>query len=219
MQATPATWRSLIEAGWNGSPSLKILCGGEALPAGARRQLLPRCAELWNMYGPTETTVWSTVHKVTDVADAPCPSAIPSPTPNSSCWMRIGISLPHGAIGELYIGGAGVARGYLRRAELTANASSTIRSIRTAPPLSHRRPGPLAARRQLWNVSAASTTRSRSAASASSWARSKRCLRATMQLLSAWWPRAIPATATKFWPPISKRGPAHRPTSPIFAIT
>ena len=64
MQATPATWRVLLEAGWPGREGLKILCGGEPLPKDLARQLLPRCAELWNMYGPTETTIWSTCCRV-----------------------------------------------------------------------------------------------------------------------------------------------------------
>src|SRR5687767_10150150 len=58
MQATPATWRLLLEAGWEGSPGLKVLCGGEALPPDLARELLARTRELWNVYGPTETTVW-----------------------------------------------------------------------------------------------------------------------------------------------------------------
>ena len=42
-------------------PSLKVLCGGEALPRDLADAMLPRCAALWNMYGPTETTIWSAV--------------------------------------------------------------------------------------------------------------------------------------------------------------
>ncbi len=61
MQATPATWRMLLTAGWEGKPDLKILCGGEAIPRSLANQLLARTAALWNMYGPTETTIWSTV--------------------------------------------------------------------------------------------------------------------------------------------------------------
>ena len=60
MQATPATWRLLLAAGWKGSAALKVLCGGEPLPPELAKELLPRCGELWNMYGPTETTIWST---------------------------------------------------------------------------------------------------------------------------------------------------------------
>jgi len=49
MQATPATWRMLIEAGWKGSQQMKVLCGGEALHADLATQLSPRCRVLWNM--------------------------------------------------------------------------------------------------------------------------------------------------------------------------
>ena len=64
MQATPATWRMLLEAGWRGGSSFTALCGGEALPAELAESLLHRVGALWNMYGPTETTVWSTCGRV-----------------------------------------------------------------------------------------------------------------------------------------------------------
>ncbi len=57
LQATPAAWRGLVDAGWTGSRTLMALCGGEALPRDLAAQLLPLCAELWNLYGPTETTI------------------------------------------------------------------------------------------------------------------------------------------------------------------
>ena len=119
MQATPATWRALIEAGWEGSRQLKLLCGGEAMPGDMARALLPRCAELWNMYGPTETTIWSTIYKVTS-ADSPVP--IGRPIANTRVFILDGHRqlVPTGIVGELYIGGAGLARGYLARPELTA---------------------------------------------------------------------------------------------------
>ena len=60
MQATPVTWRVLLESGWEGSSRLKILCGGEALSPELAARLLPKCAELWNMYGPTANTISST---------------------------------------------------------------------------------------------------------------------------------------------------------------
>src|SRR6185295_18617575 len=59
MQATPATWRMLVESGWTGDPALRALCGGEALPRDLATALAGRTRELWNLYGPTETTVWS----------------------------------------------------------------------------------------------------------------------------------------------------------------
>jgi non-ribosomal peptide synthetase component F len=58
MQATPATWRMLVESGWKGSPQLFALCGGEALPSDLARNIVARTRRLWNVYGPTETTIW-----------------------------------------------------------------------------------------------------------------------------------------------------------------
>jgi amino acid adenylation domain-containing protein len=118
MQATPATWRGLIQAGWTGTPNLKVLCGGEALPSDLAEELLSRCGELWNMYGPTETTVWSTVHKVTSGAGS---VPIGHPIANTQLYVlnaQRGLT-PQGVSGELYIGGDGLARGYLHRPELT----------------------------------------------------------------------------------------------------
>ena len=68
MQATPATWRLLIEAGWQPRRNFKILCGGEALAPDLAADLLARSDCLLNLYGPTETTVWSTCARI----DIPC---------------------------------------------------------------------------------------------------------------------------------------------------
>src|SRR5437763_15067894 len=65
MQATPATWRLLIEAGWTGNQDFKVLCGGEALPSELARELVSRSGSVWNLYGPTETTIWSSLYRVT----------------------------------------------------------------------------------------------------------------------------------------------------------
>jgi len=120
MQATPATWRLLIETGWPGSHWLKILCGGEALPRPLANQLLERGGCLWNLYGPTETTIWSAACQVEGV-DEPVP--IGRPIANTQFYVldpRLE-SLPVGVPGELYIGGVGLARGYLNRPGLTAD--------------------------------------------------------------------------------------------------
>ena len=119
MQATPATWRLLLDAGWTGSAQLKVLCGGEALPRELAQQLLARAAAVWNLYGPTETTIWSAVSKV-EPGDGPVP--IGRPIANTQLYLldRHLQPVPIGVPGELYIGGAGVARGYLNRPELTA---------------------------------------------------------------------------------------------------
>ena len=118
MQATPATWRALIQADWTGSKHLKILCGGEALVPDLAQELLSRCSELWNMYGPTETTIWSTIHKVEPGEDK---IRIGKPIANTQVYvLDSALNLvPLGNIGELYIGGDGLARGYLHQESLT----------------------------------------------------------------------------------------------------
>ncbi len=119
MQATPATWRSLIDSGWQGNPRLKILCGGEALPQDLAHSLLQRCGELWNMYGPTETTIWSAIHRVTSTEST---IAIGKPIDNTQIYiLDSNLQLaPIGATGEIYIGGLGLARGYRNRPDLTS---------------------------------------------------------------------------------------------------
>ncbi|MEO7020419.1 MAG: amino acid adenylation domain-containing protein [Ktedonobacteraceae bacterium] len=119
MQATPVTWRILLAAGWQGNPCLKILCGGEALPLDLARQLLPKCASLWNMYGPTETTIWSSLAQITSDCET---ISIGRPIANTQMYVldpELQL-VPIGVPGELYIGGAGLARGYLNQPELTA---------------------------------------------------------------------------------------------------
>jgi amino acid adenylation domain-containing protein len=119
MQATPATWRLLIEAGWKGDGALKILVGGEALPRELADQLLARGGSVWNMYGPTETTIWSSVQRVGPGAE---PVAIGFPVDHTRLYVLDGHGelVPRGVPGEIFIGGAGVANGYFRRPELTA---------------------------------------------------------------------------------------------------
>ncbi|MGO9368192.1 MAG: amino acid adenylation domain-containing protein, partial [Terriglobales bacterium] len=118
MQATPTTWRMLIESGWEGKSDLRIFCGGEALSEDLARQLLPRCRELWNMYGPTETTIWSSTERLTS---ADCIS-LGSPIANTTFHVFDETHEPvsEGMPGELWIGGKGLALGYLNSPELTA---------------------------------------------------------------------------------------------------
>lgn len=119
LQATPITWRLLLESGWSGRPGMKILCGGEPMAPELAEKLLPRCESLWNVYGPTETTIWSTVHRVT-APEVPIP--IGKPLANTTVYVLDHAlqPVPVGVTGELYIGGDGVARGYHCRPELTA---------------------------------------------------------------------------------------------------
>ncbi|MHC9084466.1 acyl carrier protein [Luteimonas sp. RIT-PG2_3] len=119
MQATPSSWRMLLDTGWRPSPGFRALCGGEALPADLARQLAANDAQLWNMYGPTETTVWSTCERID--ADAAWIS-IGTPIDNTTVWILDARRhpCPIGVPGEIWIGGSGVTLGYLHRADLTA---------------------------------------------------------------------------------------------------
>jgi amino acid adenylation domain-containing protein/non-ribosomal peptide synthase protein (TIGR01720 family) len=117
MQATPATWRMLIAQGWQGSRSLQILCGGEALPPDLAEELLSRGKALWNLYGPTETTIWSAVHRVESSERI----SIGRPIANTQFYVLDDQlqPLPIGVSGQLYIGGLGLAQGYWQRPDLT----------------------------------------------------------------------------------------------------
>jgi amino acid adenylation domain-containing protein len=123
IQATPATWRLLLSAGWYGPQQLKVLCGGEALPTGLARELRTVFGDsVFNLYGPTETTIWSAMHKV-NTHDAQLPIVpLGQPIGNTQLYLLDEQlePVPVGVQGELYIGGDGVARGYWGRAELTA---------------------------------------------------------------------------------------------------
>ena len=118
LQATPATWRILLEAGWGGAPRLRAFCGGEPLPSDLAESLLGRVSELWNLYGPTETTIWSTAARVERASDI----TIGRPVANTEVYIVGGSGKlqPIGGTGEIWIGGAGVASGYHGRPELTA---------------------------------------------------------------------------------------------------
>ncbi|HET9893414.1 MAG TPA: amino acid adenylation domain-containing protein [Streptosporangiaceae bacterium] len=121
MQATPASWRMLIEAG--GVPdNLRLrLCGGEALPADLADHLMAPGITLWNVYGPTETTVWSAAGVVTSAGEA---SRIGPPIDHTRVYVlddRM-MPVPIGVVGEVCLAGRGVARGYHDRPLLTARS-------------------------------------------------------------------------------------------------
>ncbi len=118
MQATPYTWRMMIEAGWDEHLPLKIICGGEALAKDLAEKLIWRTNELWNMYGPTETTIYSTLKLVKSEENI----TIGKPLDNTQIYIldeKLN-NLTNGSIGEIYIAGDGVAAGYLNRPELNA---------------------------------------------------------------------------------------------------
>jgi amino acid adenylation domain-containing protein len=119
MQATPASWRLLLEAGFRASSGFKMLCGGEALPRELADRLLQGAGQLWNMYGPTETTIWSSCSRIL-AGDEPI--TVGGPIANTQFYVldHNDQPLPVGVPGQLHIGGDGVARGYYQRTELTA---------------------------------------------------------------------------------------------------
>jgi amino acid adenylation domain-containing protein len=118
MHATPSTWRSLLEAGWQGNENFTIFSGGEALPWDLATALLPQCSTLWNLYGPTETAVYSAVHRVSSSDGA---VLVGRPIGNTQIYILDSQRqpVPIGVHGEICIAGAGVARGYFHRPELT----------------------------------------------------------------------------------------------------
>jgi len=119
MQATPATWRMVLQAGWRGGRSVKVLCGGEALSRELAQELLTRAASVWNVYGPTETTIWSTLERV---RAAERTISLGRPIANTHVYVLDlnRVPVPVGIPGELYIGGMGLARGYRGAPQLTA---------------------------------------------------------------------------------------------------
>jgi len=119
MQATPAAWRMLLEAGWPGDGKLRMLCGGEALSPTLADRLLGAGGELWNMYGPTETTVWSSLERIQQGYHR---ISIGSPIDETQMYILDEALTPvsPGEEGEIWIGGRGLARGYRGRPDLTA---------------------------------------------------------------------------------------------------
>ncbi|MDN3222037.1 non-ribosomal peptide synthetase [Pseudomonas nunensis] len=121
-QATPASWRMLLDSGWSGDTSLTALCGGEALPADLARRLSGQVKRLFNVYGPTETTIWSSAIQVSTEDTLGNQVSIGRPIANTQFYVLDpqGNPVPVGVSGEMFIGGTGVARGYLNRPDLSA---------------------------------------------------------------------------------------------------
>ena len=121
IQATPSLWAMMLAADRGGAlRGLTLLTGGEALPGHLARRLHGLAGRLFNLYGPTETTIWSTVQEI-GAEDLEHPS-IGRPLANQHVMVldAAGGLSPVGVPGELCIGGAGVAEGYLGRPDLTA---------------------------------------------------------------------------------------------------
>jgi len=121
LQATPVTWKLLLDSGWQGQRSLTALVGGEAFPRELAARIVGKVGQVWNVYGPTETTIWSTRYRVTESSET-WTVPIGQPLANTQVYVldRRQRLVPAGVAGELYLGGAGVAQGYLARPALTA---------------------------------------------------------------------------------------------------
>ena len=120
IQLTASTWKMVLAAGWRGDKELCLVSCGEAISRDLGEQLLKKCRSLWNFYGPTETTVYSAAYKIESAPGTAM--RIGKPFPNTQLYVLDANlqPLPIGAIGDLYIGGDGLAVGYWKRPELTA---------------------------------------------------------------------------------------------------
>ncbi|MER6091337.1 amino acid adenylation domain-containing protein [Streptomyces bluensis] len=120
-QATPSMWRLLLATGWTPPAELTVLSGGEALPRSVAEGLHASARALWNLYGPTEATIWASAHRVTSVG-AFVPLGEPLPNLRLHVLDEQGEPCAPGTTGTLWISGAGLARGYAHRPDLTADA-------------------------------------------------------------------------------------------------
>jgi len=135
MEATPTTMRLLLACGWEGDPSLKVLCGGEPVTRDLLDDLVTKVGTFWNMYGPTETTIYSCCHRITSPSQA---NRIGKPVNNTDVRVvdKYMNQVPVGIPGELLIGGAGVSKGYLKRPDLNQerfldlNFSNSVASMK-----------------------------------------------------------------------------------------
>ena len=123
MQATPTLWSLLLEAGLQPGPSLRMLAGGEPLPADLATRLTANGGTLWNLYGPTETTIWSALSRISPGGKV----TIGAPIANTELHVvdSHGQLCAPGQLGELLIGGDGLATGYFDQPDLTAQAFQT----------------------------------------------------------------------------------------------
>lgn len=120
MQATPTLWHALVTSEPEKLRGLRVLVGGEALPSGLLQELQDLHCSVTNLYGPTETTIWSAAAFLEEGLKGVPP--IGKPIWNTQVYvLDNGLQpVPPGVVGELYIAGTGLARGYFHRPDLTA---------------------------------------------------------------------------------------------------
>jgi amino acid adenylation domain-containing protein len=120
MQATPSTWRSIVEEEWRPPVGFRALCGGEAMPVALASSLAEGHGEVWNLYGPTETTIWSCAYRLAPPLAGRVPIGRPLANTRGYVVDDCGEPVPVGVPGELWLGGAGVTRGYQGHPRITA---------------------------------------------------------------------------------------------------
>lgn len=148
LQATPATWRMLLAAGWDGHARLTLLTGGEAIDPATAHELIARAETVWNLYGPTEATVWATASRLTadSLRAGPVPIGFPLAHTDVCILDEDGRPAKEGNVGELYLLGACLARGYLNQPVQTAEKFVPLaqgRAYRTGDRVSTRADGQL----------------------------------------------------------------------------
>ncbi|WP_428663283.1 non-ribosomal peptide synthetase [Runella sp.] len=119
LQTTPSVWNSILEVAENRSLPVKALCGGEALSKDLIKKMLRKVNELWNVYGPTETTIWATAKKISEDDEI---ITVGKPIQNMRVYLLDEYKqlVPAGSVGEIYIAGENVGRGYINQPTLTA---------------------------------------------------------------------------------------------------
>jgi enterobactin synthetase component F len=139
MQATPSLYQLMVKDRSNAAAALDgltLIVGGETLPPPLAASLHRRARRLFNVYGPTETTIWSTLHEMSEADCAAPPIGIPIDNTRVYVLDQNDQPVPPCISGYLWIGGDGVALGYLNRPELTAE-----KFVEEPVFLSNRRPG------------------------------------------------------------------------------
>ena len=213
LQATPATWRLLLEAGWRGKPTLTMLCGGEALPRALADRLIDKGAALWNLYGPTETTVWSSAWRV-EAGEAPI--SIGQPIANTRLYVldkrlrAVPVGVDRRVLHRRRRAGARLSESTWpdgRAVPPRSRSATRLAAVSTGPATSPAG-GPMG-RSNAWG---GSITRSRFAGFAWSSARSRPHWQGTRRCAKRSWRPDRMQAARRAWPPTSSRAMAWTPS-------
>lgn len=125
LQTSPTMLRMLVEIDWPGERNLTVWTGGEATAASVIRFIVPRVRTLCNFYGPTETTVEVSMARLSS-EDIDSPIGVARDGVHCHLLDEERRAVPPGELGELYITGNALARGYLNHPELTEKSFVSI---------------------------------------------------------------------------------------------